>query len=161
MFLGKTDIKVKFDNADTHKKNIEYIKSQLKIINPDVLKDFNQFLTKFNSVKVNESQYQDLIGFRSMMYLKLIFGFCEKNYGLAKGRKKQIMKFIFGSSPYDSAADPIVTIALNLYLELSNQDKKVSVKTGNVTEDYIKDLFRRIIDSLSSVLRLRAKYFKS
>jgi len=106
-----------------------------------------------------ETKYLDFMGLRSMLFLRLIFGFSEKRYG-TKGRKEQIKKFVFGNTHYNSNADPIINNAKKLWNELSRQDMiGNSVKLGQVSRHYIEVLFPRIIGIMASLLRLRERYF--
>jgi hypothetical protein len=146
--------------TDELEKNIEYVKSQLPHISPDISQDFDAFLKKYYAFKVDSTKYQDLIGARSMLFFKLIFDFSEKNFAVTRPREDQIRKFIFGNTPSPPSAEPVIKDAKRLWDELSSQDPAgQSVKTGSVTSAYIERLFRRLIGVMTSLLKLRKAYF--
>lgn len=108
VFPSRDSIVDKYKPKYEREKNIEYIRSQLVNIRPDVLADFEYFVDKINAFKTNKSSYQDLIGSRSMFFYKLIFTFTMNTYGCDKPRREAIRKFVFGSNTYDTKADPII-----------------------------------------------------
>ena len=160
-FPKREEFIYKYKVTDETEININYIKGHLKKISPDISKDFDYFITKYHAFKRDKSQYQDLIGSRSMIFYAFIFEFSKNNFGVELPRKEAIKKFVFGNSPYDNSVEPIIDNADKLYRELSNQDSNrgQSVKVGNVDENYIDDLFRRIIAVMASMLQLREKYY--
>lgn len=135
------------------KKQIEYINSQLQIINPDIKKEFEYFIKKVGIFETDTEKYQDIIGVRSTLFFKLIF---ESSRDIT--RKEGIKNFIFGSNitACDELGENITDEAYNLYRELSSQDETgMSVKLGNVTKSYINSLKHRIVGAFYRVLKLR------
>lgn len=140
---------------------IDYITQYLKDNIPGVSGDFEAFIDKYNAFKKDSSQYQDLIGSRSMFFWKMIFDFSMQNYGVEHPRIAAIDVFVFGTAAPVSLAGPIIRSCNNLYDKFSTQDESVpSIKTGNVTPAYIETMFRRLIGNIASLLQLREKYFR-
>jgi len=138
---------------------IDYIKSQLPKITPNINKDFDEFIKRYYASKEGETRYMDLIGARSMFFLKFIFKFSEDNYRINK-RPEQIEKFVLGSSPMAPLDEPIIRSGYNMWLELSSQTSSSdSVKMGRGSGIYIEGLFIRLIGVIASLLKLREKKF--
>lgn len=153
--LNKYKEKISLDN------DIEFIKSQLIRITPNISDDFNRFIKLYYSFVTTNSSYLEFIGLRSMFFLKLVFPFSKLNYSIEHPRKEAIKKFIFGSNAVLPVSTPIINNANNLYKELSQQDGSFeSVKLGNTSTAYIEDLFVRIVETFASILKLREKHFK-
>jgi len=158
-FPNREQIVAQYEPRRKLEDEIDYIKNQLSIIDPDVCRDFEAFLQKFYIGDV-ETKYQDLIGFRSMFFLRLIFEFSERTYGTT-GRRKQIKRFVFGSTPYNTTADTIIKGAMDLWSELSDQDSiGNSVKLGHVTKTYVETIFPITIGVIASLLKLRERVFR-
>jgi hypothetical protein len=142
-------------------EDIGYIKNELRTSFPQISKDFRVFITKFNALKSDATQYQDLIGGRSLFFLKMIFDFSEQKHGVVKHRKIQIRTFVFGSATPINSVVPFIDVCLSLYRELSGQDTcGMSIKLGAVTAEYVEGLFRRLISSTATILRLKDQYYK-
>lgn len=145
---------------DEMEKHIESIRSNLKGVFPNIYDDFEAFVMKFRAVVPDTSQYQDLIGARSMFFWKMIFGFSEKEYGV-EGRRKQIETFVFGTATPLASAKGIIDTCFDIWGKLSNQDASgMSVKVGVGDVAYLQGLFRRLIASIAAILDLRKNYFQ-
>jgi len=152
-----------YNQSDQYNKNIDYIRKTLPNIDKTLLEDFNHLIEKLNLFSNTTSQYQDLIGARSLFFFKMIYGEVESKFGTRKkkDRHDDIRKFIFGNTVHDFLIEPIIETAYNLYTDLSSQDKaeKLSVKSGNVTANGIKILFEQLFGVIASLLQLREKYY--
>ena len=156
------EITDKYKIEDKLYEQIEHIKDELKSSFSQISGDFETFIQKINPPNFDPSQYQDLIGSRSMFFFKMIFDFAERSYGPTGTRRDQIGKFVFGSATPIAIADPIINECCEIWKELSSQDNSgPSVKLGNVNTVYIESLFRRLINSITTILELRKRYFKS
>jgi len=162
LYPHNNSYKIPFDVKNEMHKNIEIIRLELPKITPNILTDFNVFISKYSVSKDVESKYQELIGFRSTMFFKLIFGFSFehgikiKTEGGKNTRRDQISFFATNEVvPIDLYA-PQIVIADDLYNEMSNQtvDGK-SIKKGAVDEEYVDSLFLRILSSLANLLLIR------
>lgn len=144
-------------------ENIKYLKQELPKLNPDISADFNHFLNIYHSSQANKQKYQELIGARTMFFLKLICPSGEKYLQSGeKTRKDKIYRFVFGNYTiigYDS----IIDSAKKLWNELSDQEpiSGYSVKVGNVSSDYVEVLFNKILSIMASLVKLRIQYFKN
>ncbi len=140
---------------------ITYIKSQLPKISPDISTDFQHFLDTYYASKPSSSQYQELIGFRSTMYFRLIFAVAE-GYGISHPRRNQIEAFIYGKNiVHDLAVDATIKAGKKLYDELSDQDPfGYSVKIGKVSSNYVKLTFNKIMITFETLLKQREMHFK-
>ena len=153
-------IRNRYKPKDELQEQIEYIKTQLPKITPDISEDFNSFVQKFYIFKNDKTKYQELIGGRSMFFFKLVFDFTNKRFGLSKNRREQILRFVFGNASPKSAAEPFLDNAKRLWDELSSQDAiDQSVKMGRVTPAYVEAMFRKTIAVMASLLQLREEYF--
>lgn len=146
--------------------NIEFIKKELKRITPDISKSFDEFIKKMIAHPSAESKCQELIGFRSSTYFKLIFAFAEHNKILAgdKGgrhsRFEQISYFVTNDITPPSIENSQIQIAEDLYKEMSSQSTTGdSVKLGIGTDSYLDGLYARSIGMLASLLTIRKKYY--
>ncbi len=149
MFNDGNNIIETHKQKDRYRDNISYINNQLKVIDIEAYDDFIYFIKKMDAFDSSVSQYQDLIGLRSALFLKLF----NKYPGT---RREQIINFVFGDSTYDNKADAIISEARDLYTEMSSQDDSTeSVKLGNVTALYNQDLSIRTINILAALLKLR------
>jgi len=150
----------KYEAEDELEKNISYIKSQLPIIIPNILDDFNKFVTNFRAQVPAETKYTYLIGFRTTLFYKWIYKYTVLNFGVEYPRIKAIELFATCGKRLDPLDNPIIVNVRNLYGELSNQDENApnSVKLGAVNQDYNEQLFRRLIAGTAALLTLREKY---
>ena len=162
LFPNGVKITQDYEVEDEIDKNIGFIEQELGVSFPDVKDDFDYFVTKFYAFQSNKSQYQDLIGSRSMFFWNLIFGFSKQHFGFDKPRRKTIQIFVFGSAMPISSAQPLLDACYNVYGEMSGQDPSsgMSVKTGDVDPPYIEGLFRRLVGSIAVILSLRKQYFR-
>ncbi|MGV7927425.1 MAG: hypothetical protein AB2L13_00740 [Spirochaetota bacterium] len=139
-------------------ENIDYIRNQLKTINPGILRDFEYLVKKLHLFSITEEQYQDIIGARSSFFLNFIFN--RQSSTNSNPRREQIIQFVFGKTTYDNRADNIVNEAKKLWDELSSQDPNAqSVKTGNVSTSYIDSILTRMFGIIASLLKLRESYY--
>lgn len=161
-FVNRVDTIEKYKPEDEFMENVGYIRSQLPRVEPDITEDFEYLIKKFNAFKTSRSDYQDLIGSRSTFFFRLIFEFAITNYPNNLTRKEQIYHFVFGSASPIPAAEPMIVSALDIYRELSAQNAStgISAKEGKITPQYAEVTFRRLISIVSSLLRLREKYFQ-
>ncbi len=160
-FKGSKNLFQRHDHDIIVDKDIKFIQKILKNITPNISDDFDHFLKAYYAFEQSACSYQEFIGYRSMFYLKLIFPYVLEKYGLEKPRNKAIEKFIFGTNSVNNGALSIIKISNDLYKELSNQsNSSMSVKLGNTTPEYTRALFIRIIENMTSVLKLRNTYFK-
>jgi hypothetical protein len=149
-----------FKPRDELAEQIEYIRSQLPKITLDIRRDFNAFIDGFYLSTPDETKYQELIGGRSMFFIKLIDGFVEKQFGRVEKRKDRIAKFVFGNTQPTKEGEAYIDSAKALWDDLSSQDREAeSVKTGKASAAYIEVLFRRMIAVMASLLRLRQSLF--
>jgi len=145
---------------DSLYEQIDYIKTCLSKHLPHVAKDFKVFIDKFNAFKLDSSQYQDLIGSRTMFFFKMIFDFSKQHFGVEYPRKKAIEVFVYGNGTPLPLSDPIIRSCHQLYTDLSSQNAGAqSVKIGNVTPQYVESTFRRLIGEIASVLKLREQQY--
>ena len=159
-FPNKTRIESTYKVEDSLFADIGYIRDYFNRNLPDVVPDFEYFVDKYNAFQRDSSQYQDLIGSRSMFFFKVIFEFSKNSYGVDKPRPDAIRKFVFGSAAPIPSAEPIIRKCYNLWRELSSQDDPTqSIKIGKVTPPYIESTFRRIIGDIASLLKLRETSF--
>jgi len=150
-----------YEIKDGIDNQIEYIANQLQTQFPDLKDEFDTFIKKFQAFRGDKSQYQDLIGSRSMFFFKMIFGFSKQSYGVENPRLDAIKKFVFGSAPSIPSTEPLLKACNELYREMSNQDRSnMSVKLGKVTTAYIESLFRRLIGNIAAILEFRNRYFQ-
>jgi len=148
------EIKDEIDNQ------VEYIAGQLQAQFPDLKDEFDSFIKKFRAFRGDKSQYQDIIGSRSMFFFKMIFDFSKQSYGVEYPRLDAIKRFVFGSTPIISSTEPLLKSCNNLYREMSGQDGSgMSVKIGKVSPGYIESLFRRLIGNIDAILELRNQFF--
>jgi len=146
---------------DETNDHIEIIKSELITGFSDIANDFDAFLKKFRSFPTGKTQYQDLIGLRSTFFFKMIFEFAGQHYGSGMNRKQMIEKFVFGTAPVITSAESLIRECLNIYRELSDQDRSGnSVKLGKVSSTYIETMFRRLVANIAAILQLRSGNFK-
>jgi len=142
---------------------ITYIRSRLSKLIPDILEDFEHFISNYNATNKNEQKYQELIGYRSTLYLKLIDGFVER-HGLVKNtsRRQRIMVFVYGqSTSADKSLNKLADAAVAFWHELSNQDaSKMSAKMGNITSEYAQILYANSIIISSSLLKENEKSWR-
>ncbi len=142
---------------------ITYIRSRLSKLIPDVSKDFEHYVSNYNASNENEQKYQELIGYRSTLYLKLIDGFVER-HGLAQGtsRSNRIMVFLFGqATSADQSLNKLSDAAIAFWHELSDQDAStMSAKMGNITSEYAHILYANSIIISSSLLRENEKLWR-
>lgn len=159
-FPKREEIIQKYEIKDELESQIKYIRTQLEGIQPDITSDFDYFVEKFYVFKKDNTQYQDLIGARSMFFLKLVFPFSRNKFGNGLTNKEAIKYFIFGNTNYDSLSGSTIKLGNKMYSELSSQDNSGnSAKFGNVTVDYVEGTFRRIIGIMDSILKLKEKYY--
>ncbi len=142
---------------------IEYIKLQLPKIVPDISADYLHFLENYYGSEPSAAKFQELIGCRSMIYFKLIYPIAEI-YGAsrpASTRRQQIAKFVYGrTTAIDTSAEKTIDMTKELWDDLSDQDPSgQSVKTGNVTPEYIEIMFNKVITTLFTLLRQRELLF--
>jgi len=161
-FPNKDQITREYKVEDNLFKEIDYIRGYLNGYLPDVAGDFDAFIDKYNAFQSDSSQYQDLIGSRSMFFFKMIFEFSKQIFGVEFPRANAIRKFVFGNAAPVSIAEPIIQDCKDLYIELSNQnDPSQSVKLGNVTPEYVDSIFRRIIGDIAALLKLRENNYRT
>lgn len=140
-------------------EQIDYIINTVNEQFPEIHKDIVSFFEKYNAFTTDESKYQELIGARSTFFFKMIFEYSESKYN-TQSRKDSIIRFIFGNSTTRSSYISEIDECLALYREMSNQGNDGdSLKKGRVSIDYIKSLFRQLITSIYSILKLRESYF--
>lgn len=163
-FPNRDSLTDEYKIEDELEKHLEFVNGELASSFPNVKNDFDAFIRRYYTFQSDSSKYLDLIGSRSMFFLKLIFGFSESNYGAQtpKNRRNDIKRFVFGSNTSLSSADPLIELCYQLYCELSSQDScGMSVKIGAVTAAYIDGLFRRLVGSMAAILNLRSRYFSA
>jgi hypothetical protein len=161
LFPDGANITSEYEIKDELDKKVEYVRSQLQIQFPNLKDEFDFFVNKYLAFRGNNSQYQDLIGGRSLFFFKMIFDFTEQNYGKQKSRLEDIKRFVFGSGPVISSTEPLLKACNDLYRDMSTQNSSgMSLKLGKVTPAYIESIFRRLIGDIATILDLRAKYFK-
>ena len=160
LFPNGNKITQDYEIEDEIDKNIDFIGKELEAPFPEVKEDFDYFFTKFHAFQRDKSQYQDLIGGRSMFFFKLVFDFSEQKYNVKK-RIDAIRKFVFGSALPVSSTEPLIKRCRKLYGELSSQDSSGnSVKLGSVSPGYVEGLFRRLVGNIAAILDLRKRYFQ-
>jgi len=159
-FPNQEQISKKHNIEDSLYEEINYIKTYLSKHLTHVAKDFEAFINKFNAFKLGSSQYQDLIGSRTMFFFKMIFDFAKQNFGFEYPRKEAIEIFIYGKATPIPYFEPIIKSCLKLYNDLSSQKAGAqSVKRGNVSPQYVESTFRRLIGEIASVLKLREQQY--
>jgi hypothetical protein len=152
-----------FNEESDINKDIDSIREELPKITPNILDDFNNFIIKFQTFKDNSSRYQELIGFRTTLFFKLIFRFAEDNNviltknGGAANRMDQIRYFATKSITPLPITEIHVNSAKALWDEFSSQD--TSVKMGNVSDAEINSLYRKCLSNLNSLLVIRKIYY--
>jgi len=150
-----------YEIKDEIGKQIDYITDQLQMQFPDLKDEFDSFIKKFYAFRGDKSQYQDLIGSRSLFFFKMIFEFSKQSYNIEKPRMEAIKKFVFGSFPFVASTEPLLRTCNNLYREMSDQDSTgMSVKLGVTSSGYIESIFRRLIGNIAAILELRSQYFQ-
>ena len=150
-----------YEIKDEIGKQIDYITDQLQIQFPDLKDEFDSFIKKFQAFRGDKSQYQDLIGSRSLFFFKMIFEFSKQSYNIELPRLDAIKKFVFGSYPFVASTEPLLTTCDNLYREMSNQNSTgMSLKLGMASPGYIEGIFRRLIGNIAVILKLRSQYFQ-
>lgn len=160
LFPDGANITSEYEIKDEIEKKVEYVRSQLQIQFPSLKDEFDFFVNKYLAFRGNNSQYQDLIGGRSLFFFKMIFDFTEQHYGRQNSRLEDIKKFVFGSGPVISSTEPLLRACNELYRDMSTQDSSaLSLKLGKVTPSYIESIFRRLIGNIATILDLRANYF--
>lgn len=160
-FPDREKITQEYKIKDEVDKHIDYIGNQLQKYFSAIKDDFDAFIKKFRAFPLNASQYLDLIGARSLFFLKLIFDFSKQSYSLEYSRLDAIKKFVFGSSQPLPSDEPLLKVCYDLYKEMSDQDGSgMSVKMGVATDVYVDGLFRRLIGTMAAILELRENYFK-
>lgn len=151
----------KYQIEDFLKNNIDYILENVGSIEPSYTIDFKNFISKYYAFEEDESKYQDFIALRSMIFMKIIFGFSE-SAGITKengkSRRDQIKYFVLGNQPEDSITGLAIQEAKILYNKLSDQSPQ-SIKMGNIDISEIKNQFRTFINVFSDLLKLRNLYF--
>ena len=159
-FPNASTIEKKYEPENILDANIEYIKTQLPTIVPDISNDFNIFINKFRADSPDENKYTDLIGFRTTIFYKWIFKYARSIAGNMLTRKQAIEFFVTNGNALDSSDRPTIENLFNLWRELSNQDDFTpnSVKLGEVTKEYNEQLFVRLIAGIAAILKLRQKY---
>ena len=162
LFPDGANITSEYEIKDELDKKVEYVRSQLQIQFPNLKDEFDFFVNKYQAFRGNNSQYQDLIGGRSLFFFKMIFDFTEQSYGKQKSRLEDIKRFVFGSGPVILSTEPLLKACNDLYRDMSTQNSSgMSLKLGKVTPAYIESIFRRLIGDIATILDLRAKYFKT
>jgi len=149
-------------------EELEYIKQRLPKLEPDVSKDFDHFLQNYYASTQSNLKYQELIGFRSLFFLKLIDGFADIQYVPQSAneerltRKSRILFFVSGQRiSNDEQLKTLADTATTLWDNLSNQDStSMSVKMGNVTSNYVSLLFHEAIIVVSSLIQQNAHAWK-
>ena len=146
-----------YDPDDDFNKQIEFIMKQLPLISPDISNDFDNFIKQFLSTDSNETKYQELIGFRSSLFLKIIFPFSEKIFGKNKptDRRLDIERFVCTGKALDAADVPIIIRAYNLYKFLST-----NIKEGKTTPRQNENTFYESVSVTYALLKLKDKYSK-
>jgi hypothetical protein len=135
---------------------ITYIKQRLPNLTPNVFDDFVHFLSNYYSSEGYALKYQELIGFRSLFFIKLVDGFAF-SHGCTNStpRKDRIMVFSFSHmSGQDQTQDLMADSAMAVWKSLSKQDTAgMSAKMGNVTSEYVRLLFGESIVVAGALLR--------
>jgi hypothetical protein len=146
---------------DELNKQIKYVGDQLQNDFPSLKDEYDDFIKKYQIFRGNNSQYQDIIGGRSLFFYKMIFDFAENEYSTKYPRLNCIKRFVFGSATVIPSTLPLLKACDKLYKDISNQDSSGnSVKLGKVTPIYIESIFRRLIGNIYAILELRDNYFK-
>lgn len=160
-FPNRDQITKSYEFEDSLHSDIDYIKDYLHNNLTDIEGDFASFIDKYNAFKSDSSQYQDLIGSRSMFFFKMIFEYSSKYSGIKQTRAEAIRTFVFGKTKPFPSAEPIIQSCKKLYVELSSQDDPAhSVKIGKADPAYIDQTFRRIIGKIAALLKLRDHNFQ-
>jgi hypothetical protein len=144
-------------------EDIKYIESRLGRIVPNISEDFKHFLANYYATTQGEVRYQELIAFRTMVFLKLIDAFAKAHGSLdSTPRKGRILIFASGQpSAIDPNVNQLADAAMSLWQSLSNQDSSaMSVKMGNVTAEYIDLTFRNALVVAAALLRQNAIAWK-
>lgn len=153
LFTSGSEILNEYSPKNEVNDNINYIRKELKKINPTVLDDFEYLVSKINLFPVSKKQYQDIIGARSLFFFNFIFN----NQG--SNKRDQIIQFAFGNTAYNSNADTVIDQTMNLWRELSSQvPGNPSVKIGNVSASYISNILTKTFATIASLLKLRDGY---
>ena len=160
LFPNGNRITQEFKIEDEIDKHIDFIGKELEAPFSEVKEDFDYFVMKFHAFQLDKSQYQDLIGGRSMFFFKLVFDFSEQKYNVKK-RIDAIRTFVFGSASPVPSTEPLIKRCRKLYGELSSQDSSGnSVKVGSVSPGYVEGLFRKLVGNIAAILDLRKRYFQ-
>lgn len=136
--------------------DIKYIRDRLPHVVPYVSADFEHFLSNYYATGDSQLKYQELIGFRSLFFIKLIDGFAAQHgANETTTRKGRILIFAAGGPDNkDKDVNRLANSAMSLWRDLSGQDSsQMSAKLGNVTAEYIKLLFNQCIVVAGSLLR--------
>ena len=143
-------------------EDIEFIKSRLSTIQPDVSADFQRFLTTYYSEADTTTKYMELIGLRTLVYFRFVFAFAESAGFRSSTRAQQMRCFLYGNNPItDKPAEDILILTKELWDDLSDQDPSgQSIKAGRVTATYVELIFRKAITILSALLREREMVFR-
>jgi hypothetical protein len=159
VFPSGKEILEKYNPLHKLTDDIEYLKLQFSMIEPNISVDFEHFINTFYAFKTNPALYQEIMGARSMFYFKLMFPYVEKHYGKQDCRFRDIWKFTFGNYRGSThLLESPVNIAKDIYNEISNQ-KNQSIKLGNVDSNYVEDIFVRLIGTMAALLKLRESYY--
>ena len=156
-FNDPESIVKEYDPGEDFNEQIDYIKTQLPSITPDISSDFDNFIKNFLSNDSNDTKYQELIGFRSSLILKVIFPFSEKKFGKNKSvnRKLDIERFVCNGKILDSEDEPIITRLYDLYKFLSTD-----VKEGKTNHEENENAFYESVSVTYAILKLKEKYIK-
>lgn len=159
-FPNRDRITAEYEIEDEIDKHIDFVGRELSRSFPDLKQDYDAFIKKFHSFRYDKSQYQDLIGSRSLFFFKLIFDFSKRTYGVEHPRIEAIRRFVFGSASPLVSTEPIIKTCRDIYSELSSQDASgMSVKLGSVIPAYVESLFRRLIGNIAAILNLRKRHY--
>lgn len=138
--------------------DIDYIKSELPKLEPDVSDDFTQCVRNYYAHGAWEQKYMELMSYRTLFYLKLVEPMARA-VARPSSRREQIHLFLCAHSACeDPHARRIATAAYDLWCELSNQKPDaLSAKMGFVTQPYVEMMFARAIVTMANALRCRAQ----
>ncbi|OGL44263.1 MAG: hypothetical protein A2149_00475 [Candidatus Schekmanbacteria bacterium RBG_16_38_11] len=151
-----------YEIKDETNIHIKYIENYLQNHFPNIKDEFKTFISQFIMFRGNNSLYMNLIGARSLFFLKLIFGFSKNNYEVEYPRLEAIIKFVFGNNTHLPSAEPLLRTCGNIYSEMSEQDRSSDecIKLGAGNPAYIENLFIRLIGNIAAILKLRDSYFQ-
>ncbi|MFH0876359.1 MAG: hypothetical protein V1859_10560 [archaeon] len=155
-----------FKQYDKLREDINLIKVELPKMNNIAASDFEKFLRRYNTFSPDESKYIEVFGLRSLFFFKCIFKIAEdnkitSNKGKPFTRKQQISYFSTGNITTSAITEPIINQAMTFWSEISEQNtEKDSIKTGNVSKDYVERKYREFISIFASLVSLRKTYVK-